>query len=255
MGKMIISTGRGGAGKSTFAALTTRYLDSPPLLIDLDPDQNLAFILGVDLEKEGIKTISDVLFDLQKGKGGESLSSLPLAERIEYLFHSSCFYESKDFDLISLGTKMTQGCYCAPNSVLRGIIPGIARDYKYTIIDSPAGFEHLNRKVITEVDDIFVILDPSAKSWNTAQRIRNIAREIGIIFKNFYLIANYRFNHPEEQYIQEMEGIYLGKIDYDPDVEKYNFQGKSLLDLGEDSPASLSVKKILSRANYKIKDA
>lgn len=47
MAKIIVSTGRGGTGKTTFAALAARYLESPFLLIDLDPDQNLADMLGV----------------------------------------------------------------------------------------------------------------------------------------------------------------------------------------------------------------
>jgi hypothetical protein len=42
--------------------------------------------------------------------------------------------------------------------------------------------------------------------------------------------------------------IYLGKIDYDAKLEDYNLKGKSLQELPEDSPACLSVKKILAKA-------
>ncbi|MGB2856995.1 MAG: ArsA-related P-loop ATPase, partial [Dehalococcoidia bacterium] len=56
MGKRIVSTGRGGTGKTTFTALATRYLAGPLLLIDIDPDQSLADMLGIDLEKEGVRT-------------------------------------------------------------------------------------------------------------------------------------------------------------------------------------------------------
>jgi CO dehydrogenase nickel-insertion accessory protein CooC1 len=55
MAKKIVSTGRGGAGKSTFAALVSRYMNPPTLLVDLDPDLSLADMLGFDFRKEGYK--------------------------------------------------------------------------------------------------------------------------------------------------------------------------------------------------------
>jgi hypothetical protein len=85
MGRKIVSTGRGGAGKTTFAALATRYLSGPLLLVDIDSDQSLADMLGIDLEKEGVRTVLDILFDIQKKQGYEELGSMPLPEKIEYL--------------------------------------------------------------------------------------------------------------------------------------------------------------------------
>ena len=55
--KKIVSIGRGGVGKTCFIALLAKYLRGklPILLIDADPDQSLAGLVGVDLEKENIK--------------------------------------------------------------------------------------------------------------------------------------------------------------------------------------------------------
>lgn len=50
MAEVIVSTGRGGTGKSTFSAMISKYLAPPLLLIDVDPDQSLCDMLGVDLE-------------------------------------------------------------------------------------------------------------------------------------------------------------------------------------------------------------
>jgi CO dehydrogenase maturation factor len=251
MGRRIVSTGRGGAGKTTFAALATKYLAPPLLLVDIDPDQSLADALGIDLEKEGVRTILDILFDIQK-KSYKELESMPLGDKIEYLLSSECLYESKRFDLLSLGVKWTEGCYCAPNNLLKAIIPRLAKNYANTVIDAPAGLEHLNRKVASEVDDLFVILDPSLKSLRGIQRIQKLAEEIDIKYENFYLVANYRFNEELEKHIQHSDGIYLGKIDYDAKVDKYNLKGRSLLELPEDSPACSSVKRILAKAGYGI---
>jgi len=251
VGRKIVCTGRGGTGKTTFVALLAKYLPHP-LLVDADSDQNLADMLGVDLDEEGIRTISEVLFDIQKERSYEELGSLPLPEKIEYLLNTSCLYESERFDIISIGVKWTRGCYCMPNNVLRSIIPKMADSYEYTIIDSPGGLEHLNRRVVSEVDDIFVILDPSRKALKNVERMRKIASEIGIRFSNLYLITNYRFKEDAGKYVQDM-GDYLGKIEYDPLLEKYSWSGRSLLELPSNSPALSSVEKILKRAGYKLR--
>ena len=117
--KSIVSTGRGGTGKTSFIALLTKCWKGKKslLLADIDPDENLAEMVGVDLQKKGVKTISDILFDIQKGKVEDEMKSLPRPLQIEYMFHL-CLYEENGFDLFSLGTKWTEGCYCQPNSLL-----------------------------------------------------------------------------------------------------------------------------------------
>jgi len=200
MSRKIVCTGRGGTGKTTFVALAALCLDSHPLLIDADSDQNLADMLGINLEKEKIKTISEILFDIQKKKNTKELNSLSLPEKIEYLLNFSCLYESEDFDLISIGVKWTQGCYCMPNNILRSILPKLAESYRYTIIDSPGGLEHLNRRIVSEVDDIFVIIDPTVKALKNMERLKKIASEVGISYKNIYLVGNYRFKREKERY-------------------------------------------------------
>ena len=255
MAKVIVSTGRGGSGKTTFIALATKYLSSsnyPSLVIDLDGDQSLADMLGIDLGNENVKTILDVLFDLRKGKAYEELKSMPMPQKIEYLLHSDCVYESGKFDLITLGVKWTSGCYCLPNDLLRGIIPGMAQSYGYMLVDTPGGLEHLNRKVVSEIDDLFVVLDPSLKAIKNVQRTQKLTSDIGIKCKNFYLVSNYKFGSDSEELVEHIDGAsYLGKIGYDADVENYNLLGKSLLDLPENSPAYLSVIQILTKAGYK----
>jgi len=223
--RTIVSTGRGGTGKTTFIALLTKYWRKKKslLLVDIDPDENLAEMVG---------------------KVGEELKSLPRPVQIEYMFHL-CLYEGDGFDLFSLGTKWTEGCYCQPNNILKSIIPKLSKNYDYTFIDSPAGLEHLNRKVMSEIDSIVAIVDPSRKSFHNARRSLGVVREIGIKFKDFYLVSNYRFSNSLKESIKELGLKYLGKIDYDENVEGYILEGKSLLGLPEDSSAFLSVKKII----------
>ena len=247
--KSMVATGRGGSGKTSFIALLAKYLrpKNSLLLVDADPDENLAEMMGVNLEEEKLKTISRVLFDIQKGEVPEELKSLPRPNQIEYMFHT-CLYEGTGFDLFSLGTKWTDGCYCQPNNILKSIIPKLSRNYDYTLIDSPAGLEHLNRKIMPQVNDIFAIVDPSKKSFHNIKRACRIMKEIGMKYNNFYVVANHKFSQDMGELIEKRTGLrYLGKIDYDKSLEEYSFNGKSLLDLPENSPAYVSVKKIMEK--------
>jgi len=248
MGKKLVSTGRGGTGKSTFVALASRFLSSPMFLIDLDPDQSLAEMLGIDLKSEGVKTVSDVLYDVIGARKDGSGGTMSVHDRIDFLLNSESLYEGDRFDLFVLGTKLTEGCYCAPDAIISGAIPKVINSYQYVIIDSPAGLEHLNREVVSDIDDLFVILDPSSKSLKHIERIKDITSSIGIKYSHFYLVGNYRFNTETQKKLEESGEIYLGKIEYDINVAEYNLSGRSLLELPDDSPACISVKGILTNA-------
>jgi CO dehydrogenase maturation factor len=251
MGKINVITGRGGTGKSTFTALFTRYVHANPLLlIDLDPDESLAKMLGVDLEKEGKRSISDALSGIiEKGKKSKGLGDSPdLLRRM--MEEGEIMHRDKKFDLITLGTKFAPGCYCLPDEMIKETIRNIHPRYEMILVDSPAGLEHLNRKVTPDINDLFVVLDPSEKSAKHIDRIKYVTKGVNIHYQKFYLVGNHRFTEEIETYLLRSGEKYLGRIAFDPLVREHNLKGESLLNIPEDSPASLSVKKILQEAGY-----
>jgi CO dehydrogenase maturation factor len=253
MAKTIIVTGRGGTGKSTFAALGSRFLPSPKLLVDADPDQSLGQLLGVPPGDGGTRTVSEILHDIQKGELEGGIDSLPLSEQVEYLLHYDCLEETAEFDLITLGVKWTPGCYCAPNNILRNIIPEIASGYQYAILDSPAGLEHLNRRVLKRANDVFAIMDPSAKSIRNARTVREFAQEIGFQFDNLYLVANHSFGDRDLERLEAVDGTtLLGRVEADHTVQEADWEGRSLLQIPADSPACTSIRAILQAAGYDV---
>src|SRR3972149_9658967 len=167
--KTIVTIGRGGTGKTSFVALMTKYFvdigNTPLLLVDADPDQNLGEMVGVDLKESGKKTISELLVETFLEQGGTTVG-VPPTERIESRIWSSAMYEGQSFDFISLGTKWVEGCYCMPNAALKGALESLTKNYKFVLIDSPAGLEHFNRRIASKVDDIFEILDHSKQSMD-----------------------------------------------------------------------------------------
>ncbi len=250
MGKINVVTGRGGTGKSTFTALFTKYIKAKPLLlIDLDPDGSLAKMLGVDLEKEGKWTVADALFEvIGKGKDTKDVPDL-LKRKIE---DETVLYRDEKFDLVTLGTKLAAGCYCLPDEMIKETIRNLHKNYEMVLVDSPAGLEHLNRKVTPDINDLFVVLDPSEKSAKHIDRIKYVTKGVNITYRQFYLVGNYRFTEEIEGYLLRSGEKYLGRIGYDPLVREYNLKGESLLKIPEEAPSSLSVKRILMEAGYAL---
>ncbi|MEM3745555.1 MAG: AAA family ATPase [Candidatus Bathyarchaeia archaeon] len=252
--KIIVSMGRGGTGKTSFVALMTKYFiesnRSPILLIDADPDQSLADVLGVEFEREGKKTISELIVETFLEGGGTTVG-VPPSERIESKIWEKGLYEGECFDLISIGPKWVEGCYCLPNEALKGALGKITKNYRYVIVDTPAGLEHLNRRITTRVNDIFDLIDPSKKSFEHVARAYRIAREVNIKFDNFYIVGGYRF--PENlggEVERRLNLKFIGKIMFDENVERYILSGKSLLDIPRDSPAYRSVVNIMVKSGY-----
>lgn len=252
--KTLVTIGRGGTGKSSFTSLMAKAFieagNTPLLLVDADPDQNLAEMLGVDMKAQGKATMAELIVDTFIQKGGTT-TGVPPTQRIETRLLSEGMYESKDFDFMSVGTKWVEGCYCMPNTALKAALESVTKNYQYVIIDSPAGLEHLNRRIASKVNDIFEMLDHSKKSIDHAKRAYRIAKEVQMEFDNFYLIGGYRF--PAERGSQaeaELNFKYMGKIVADETVDEYVLEGKSLLDLPSDNPGYVSVKQILKKVGY-----
>jgi CO dehydrogenase maturation factor len=252
--KTIVTMGRGGTGKTSFVALMAKRFievgDIPMLLVDVDPDQNLGEMVGIDLHGVGKKTISELLVETFLEEGGTTVG-VPPTERIESKIWAKGLYEGDCFDFIAVGTKWVEGCYCLPDAALKGALGSLTKNYSYVLIDSPAGLEHLNRRITSKVDDIFDIIDPSKKSFDHVKRACRVAKEVKIDFEKFYIIGGFRFPERLENQARKTTQLeFLGKIAYDENVEESVLSGKSLLNLPSDSPAYISVKRIMEKTGH-----
>lgn len=96
--KTLVTIGRGGTGKSSFTALMAKsFIESsqaPLLLVDADPDQNLAEMLGIDLKEAGKSTIAELLVSTFIEQGGTTVG-VPPSERIESRIWKMVFMRAK----------------------------------------------------------------------------------------------------------------------------------------------------------------
>ena len=255
----IALAGKGGVGKTTIAGMVTKYLaQNQPgsiLAIDADPSSNLNMVLGLDLEWT-VGEIREGMLEQVKSslaQGGAAMGTMPGgASKREYLDYQirSSLAEGNRFDLIAMGRGEGPGCYCAVNHNLREVIDSMSRHYAYVVIDNEAGMEHLSRRTTRDVQHLLIVSDPTRRGLVAAQRIADMRKTLDINVENVFLILNRIPGEipPElQEYVEKMSVLVLGTIPADEELSSFEFSGKPLVDLGDESPVYQAVAKMMSR--------
>lgn len=255
----IALAGKGGVGKTTVAGMVVKYIVQnhlgAVLAIDADPSSNLNMVLGLDLDWTVGDIREDMLSQVKSSLvvGGAAMGTMPggVSKRdyLDYQIRSS-LSEGDRFDLIAMGRSEGPGCYCAVNHNLREVIDSISKNYRYVVIDNEAGMEHLSRRTTRDVEHLLVVSDPTQRGIVAAERIANMRDELDIRIENTYLILNRLINGipPALQAkIDEMPIPLLGTIPADDELTEYEFTGRPLVQLGDDSPIYTAVASFLDR--------
>lgn len=255
----IALAGKGGVGKTTIAGMVIKYLVKNQagaiLAIDADPSSNLNMVLGLDLEWTVGEIREDLLGQVKQSltAGGAAMGSLQggMSKRdyLDYEIRSSVS-EGDRFDLIAMGRSEGPGCYCAVNHNLREVIDSISRNYRYVVIDNEAGMEHLSRRTTRDVQHLLIVTDPTQRGLVAAERIAGFRNELDVHIENTYLILN-RLNGqmPDalQARIEAMDIPLLGVIPADSELMEFEFSGRPLVDLGDESPVYQTVESLMDQ--------
>jgi CO dehydrogenase maturation factor len=125
------------------------------------------------------------------------------------------------------------------------VIDGMSKHYPYVVIDNEAGMEHLSRRTTRDVQHLLIVSDATRRGLVAAQRIVDIQKELEINIENAYLIVNRVPNgklHPQlKEFVGGLDAQLLGVIPADDDLAAFEFSGKPLVDLGDESPVYQAV--------------
>ncbi len=249
---MVISvSGKGGTGKTTLTALILRTLiknsKKKILVVDADPATNLPDVLGININTTVGDAATKLKKEIEEGSLSPSIQKQDLLESRVY----EALIETRDFDFLPMGRSEGEGCYCYVNSILTRILDVLTKNYDITLMDMEAGLEHLSRRTDRDVDIMIIITDPSKMGFETARRIKEVAEEVHINFKEIFLVGN-KFNDSQLSFLKKKSeeiGIkFLGYLPYDENVATYNLDGKSLLNLPPDSPSVKAAEDIVRNA-------
>ncbi len=240
MGYTIAVAGKGGTGKTTVAGLLVRLIKEAEagsiLAIDADPNSNLAEVLGVETGE----TIGAVIDSIAKNPSIVP-SGMSKDRFIEYRIQTA-IREAGGFDLLTMGRPEGPGCYCYANSVLRGVMDKLIRDYDFVVIDNEAGLEHLSRRTTRSADTMLVISDATVVGLKAARRIAGLINELEINTGRKYLLLNRCDEVPDNA--KEVGLQPCGCVPADPEITAASVKGVSLWDISTDA-VSLSILRKL----------
>lgn len=244
---VIAVTGKGGTGKTLVSALLVNFIsekDSRLLAVDADPDSNLPEALGV--ESKVRKTLGNIRELFQSSR--DEMGTMNKEQWLEGKIYAEAICECSNYDLLVMGRPEGEGCYCFANSLLRGVLKRLMRHYNYIIIDTEAGLEHFSRKTIDSADYIIIVTDMSRKGLATAQRIKELTKELKFNFKKMFLIANRITSKEAEEKIREFaeeEGLeILAVLPYDDSVAEVDLRGRAVSEINKNSEVYKRMKEV-----------
>lgn len=250
--KLVIAiAGKGGVGKTTFAALLLKALvktGKDILVLDCDPDANMPDVLGVPVMRK--ETVGGKTAKLKERIAKGSIPPQMTKERILEQDIFEVLMEMDDFDLLTMGCSEGPGCYCFANQLATQILDTLSKNYDITLMDMEAGLEHLSRRTTRDVDILIMVTDASKMGMTTVKRIKELSIEVGLKFNRIYVVGN-KFS-PELQNIleetaKEIGVEFLGIIPPSDQIAKYNLEGRSLFELPDSSPAALAVQEMAKK--------
>ncbi len=241
----IAVAGKGGTGKTTIASLIIYHLlkqnKTPVLAVDADPNSNLNEGIGLDYES----TVAEIREDMP---GKELPAGISKTEYLNQKIEQDVIVESKGVDLLVMGRPEGRGCYCFVNELLRNYLSKLSRSYKYLVIDSEAGMEHLSRRTTDDLDLLLLVSDNTSLGIRTAARLFDTAKYERLKIKSIGLVVNRNKNglSQNQKELIKKEGLELaGIIPEDDLIYTYREEGKSLMDLPEDCAIVKTVGELI----------
>ena len=230
----IAVTGKGGVGKTTFAATLARLYAAegrPVLAADVDPDANLGLALGFDEE-----TLDSIVPISKMRKLVEERTGATAGNQFYHLNPEKYGKVCNGVRLLVLGTVETGGggCVCPEHVMLKRIINNLVlRREDVVILDMEAGLEHLGRGTTEGVDAFIVVIEPGARSVQTYKNVKRLAKDLGV--SQVKVVANKVRNEDDENFIRERipQEDLLGMIHYNTEVIDADRQGKSPYDFSK----------------------
>jgi CO dehydrogenase maturation factor len=249
--KLAVS-GKGGVGKTTFAALLIRELDAQGkkvLAIDADPDANLAAGLGISGAERivPIAEMKELILERTGAQAGSIGGYFKLNPQVDDL-PDALSAKLGNIKLMRLGgvKKGGSGCICPESALLRALVMHIVlRRDEVVVMDMEAGIEHLGRSTAKAVDKLIVVVEPGRRSIDTAEHIRRLASEINLT--RIAVVGNKVRGASDEEFLRAAlpDFDFLGFLPHDDTLIEADLKGLSPYDV--DSPAKAVVKGMMGR--------
>lgn len=222
----IAVSGKGGVGKTTLSAFLVRWFadkGQKVLAIDADPDANLAHALGIENASEitPISQMRELVASRTESVPGTYGGFFKLNPKVDDLPDTLSVRQGENIRLMVMGgvKKGGTGCVCPESVLLKNLVQHlILRRDEVVIMDMEAGIEHLGRGTSKFVDWLITVVEPGRRSIETAARIRDLGKDIGLT--RIGLVGNKVRNDQDRAFLRKVLAgqMILGFLPYDDQI-------------------------------------
>jgi CO dehydrogenase maturation factor len=255
----IAISGKGGVGKTMLVSLLSAILRQSGysvLAIDADPNATLANALGFPSPEKitPISEMADLIEERTGARPGQAAPYFKLNPKVDDI-PEKYWVEHNGVRLMVMGRlkKGGSGCYCPENALLEALVAHLLlQRNEVVIMDMEAGVEHLGRSTARAVDKMIIVVEPGKGSIETAYRIRELAKDIGL--ENIKVVANKIRGEQDRGFLVSAmpDFEFLGFIPYDQSIIEADLAGSPLINLSQ--KVMEEVKSIAARlGNSEVK--
>jgi CO dehydrogenase maturation factor len=194
-GAKIAIGGKGGVGKTTVSAIWAQLFAQDGLdvlAIDADPDTNLCSAFGIpsDQSPEPLIKMKELIAE-RTGTGKESVGMYFTLNPSVGDLPEQYWVKANGVKLLVLGaiTRAGGGCACPEGAFLKALLTHtILQRQELVIVDLAAGVEFMGRASVQGTDALVLVVEPGARSIETARNMANMAQRLGI--RHIGIVAN-----------------------------------------------------------------
>ncbi len=230
----IAISGKGGVGKTTVSGTLARLLARKGydvLAIDADPSMNLASALGIQDPPPPLTEFKELIDERAGGPSG----FFRLNPKVDDIAEKFGVTGPDNVKLLVMGTveRGGSGCMCPASAFLKALLRHVILKLNSAVVlDMEAGVEHLGRGTTKGIDIMLIVVEPGARSMETARRIVELGRHIDI--RRFGAIIN-KAGKEAAEIKEKLDGYgipVIGVIPYDNALIRADMDGIAPIERG-----------------------
>jgi len=252
-GLKIAIGGKGGVGKTTVCAVWSHLFAEDGfnvMAIDADPNATLASAFGIPSQDSPrplieMKELITERTGTRKDAPGLYFKMNPKVSDLPEQF----WLDLGRIKLLVLGaiTQAGAGCACAEGAFLKALLTHtILQRQEVVLVDLAAGVECMGRASVQGIDAMVVVVEPGARSIETANSVAKMAKELGI--KTVGVIGNKITEKSQIDVIKsglakQDAAVWLGALPYSKALQQADLRRTSVIDADKKNVEGLTKAK------------